>query len=159
MSHPLFRHWRFFLFGLAVSVLSGCAEQQDLERRVVTGRVTYQGIEIESGEIRFIPVQKGPVSAARILNGAYEVTHQGGVMLGSARVEIIATPDHAPLSLEELERQPASSKAKTIPKQYNDESNLQVDVQQGSGKQTLDFDLTGRSASLSFPAVDNSQLG
>ncbi|UUO04760.1 hypothetical protein M4951_15340 [Blastopirellula sp. J2-11] len=159
---------QFPLFGLVLLVVlgafssGGCTQEAGLERRIVAGHVTYQGKPIPAGEIRFVPMSKGPVSAALIRNGDYEVTHRGGVMLGNAKVEIVVTSAAAPVSMEELDSLGTTRNSIVIPKQYSTESKLQVDVQQGEGKQTLDFDLTQKSAAAApashSPAVRLSHL-
>ncbi|EAQ78757.1 hypothetical protein [Blastopirellula marina] len=141
------------LVGLWTFFLGGCANEAGLERRIVAGRVTYQGKPIESGEIRFVPTSKGPVSAALIRNGDYEVTHRGGVMLGNAKVEIVITSNAAPVSIEELDNHQSPPSGGVLPKKYGAESTLRVDVQQGPGKQTLDFDLTKKSAAATPASI------
>lgn len=149
------------LTGLGAFCSGGCAKESELERRIVAGHVTYQGQAIKAGEIRFIPVNKGPVSAALIRNGEYEVTHRGGVMLGPAKVEIIATSSSAGASLEDIDTQ-QSARPILLPKKYNTETTLQLDVQQGSEKQTADFDLSEKSAATTpaatCPAVQLTSL-
>lgn len=72
-------------------LLSGCGGK-GLESRVVRGTVTYQGEKVETGQIRFVPIEgtPGSVNAAPIVDGQYEITARGGVPVGKHRVEVDA---------------------------------------------------------------------
>ncbi|TWU25263.1 hypothetical protein Pla52o_15610 [Novipirellula galeiformis] len=130
------------LLGLGLLVSGGCTGESGPERRVVTGRVTYQGEAVPSGEIRVAPLGDGPVSAAKITNGEFEIAHRGGVVTGPAKVMIVAVPSDDGASQDELDRGGNPPKTIAIPEKYNRESVLQTEIESGEGKQTIDFDLT-----------------
>ncbi|MEX1039943.1 MAG: hypothetical protein WDZ51_04905 [Pirellulaceae bacterium] len=125
----------------ALSTLGCGAGDAGPERRAVTGEVRFEGKPLPAGEIRFLPVVPGQVSAALIQDGRYEIGHRGGVPVGEARVEIIATGAVANLSQDDLDSGAGGSSI-TIPKKYNSDSELQATIEQGKETQTLDFDLT-----------------
>ncbi|MBA2113835.1 hypothetical protein [Bremerella alba] len=135
------------LLGLGLLVSAGCTSENGPERRVITGRVTYQGQAVPSGEIRFIPLGEGPASAALITDGVFEIAHRGGAVIGPAKVTIVSVPVADGLSQDELDKG-IQKKTIAIPKKYNSNTSLRADIQSGSGKQTIDFDLTNSSASF-----------
>lgn len=122
------------LGGLCLS-FSGCGQSDDnFERVIVSGAVTFDGQPISSGRIRFIPTgdNNAPVAGAVIDAGRYSVTNKGGVPIGAYRVEITAErlmkgadPDADIPTLEQY-----------IPVRYNRSSNLTLSVP--SGQPTLE---------------------
>mgnify|MGYP001219782246 CR=1 FL=1 len=91
------------LMCVLVGMTVGCGAQSEVSRRQVSGFVTFDGSPLASGQIRFVPVPSGPAAVAPISQGTYEVTNKGGVPLGEAKEEIIASSDAPPMTLEELE--------------------------------------------------------
>ncbi|QDV57966.1 hypothetical protein Mal33_39820 [Rosistilla oblonga] len=129
------------LIALGLLVTGGCSSESGPERRVVTGRVTFQGEVVPSGEIRIAPEGDGPVSAAQISNGVFEIAQRGGVVIGPAKVMIVAVPSAAGVSQDELDRGGAQPKTMAIPAKYNEDSVLSAEIEAGEGAQTIDFDL------------------
>ncbi|TWU11166.1 hypothetical protein Pla52o_56040 [Novipirellula galeiformis] len=127
-----------------VCLTIGCGTENEIGRRPVNGTVTFDGKPLASGQIRFVPVPSGPVGVAAISQGKYEVTNKGGVPLGETKVEIVATNDAAPMTLEEMDANPNSKppQALVIPPKYNQASELRATIESGSGMQTADFELT-----------------
>jgi hypothetical protein len=122
------------LAGLCL-MFSGCGQSDDnFERVVVSGAVTFDGQPIHSGRIRFIPTgdNNSPVAGAVIDAGRYSVTNKGGVPIGAYRVEITAerlvkgaNPEADIPALEQY-----------IPVRYNRSSGLTLSVP--SGQPTLE---------------------
>jgi hypothetical protein len=112
-----------------------------------SGQVTYEGVPVKEGYITFFPAdEKGPMSAAQITDGSYQLTMSPGRHL----VEITAAKKiQFALSSEEMEAKFKAAKSKgnasgivesadLIP--ANAVGNRQtIDVK--SGTQTLDFHL------------------
>lgn len=99
----------------ALSTLGCGGSEAGPHRRVVTGEVTVEGKPLAAGEIRFLPTEPGPVSAALIQDGRYEINHLGGVPLGQARVEIVASGTDGNISQDDLDSG-AGGATVTIPK-------------------------------------------
>ena len=134
------------LAALALATIAGCGAADDLEKAVVSGTITFRGQPIEKGEIRFLPSgdTRGPMSAAPILDGRYEVTGRGGVPLGTHRVEIRAfRPQEGAKPLGDLPGvEPGElPKEQYLPAKYNEKTELVATIEPGSGKITRDFDL------------------
>ena len=128
----------FVLVGLA-----GCGGGDGPERVVVTGKVTFQGQPLANGEIRFVPTKgtEAPVSGASIAEGAYRADGLGGVPVGTHKVVIQGfraadTPVHDPIEGDYYPRE------QYLPTKYNDQTELEITVQPGSGTVTKDYELT-----------------
>ncbi|BBO33622.1 hypothetical protein PLANPX_3234 [Lacipirellula parvula] len=78
------------LIGLlhAVSAI-GCGKH-GTSNVVVRGDVSVGGEPVESGQIRFVPIDgnAGPIGIGDILAGRYEISARGGVPPGKHRVEV-----------------------------------------------------------------------
>ena len=125
-------------------MIAGC-DTSDLPRRIVHGTVTVGGNRVETGEVRFVPIEgtRGPISAARIANGEFRVAERGGVPLGKHRVEIAAfrkTGKKVPGPREEPidEQKPVASL-----KFASEESPLVAEVTAESDA-PIDFELSSR---------------
>ena len=68
---------------------AGC-QKSNLDKVVVEGAVTFDGIPVENGEIRFYPAEGtlGPVSGAPIVDGQFVAKAKGGVPVGTHQVQI-----------------------------------------------------------------------
>ena len=124
---------RVYFAGLAGLVLAaaGCGDSGP-KKFDVSGTVKYDGKEVEDGFITFVPEDKtiGP-EAAPIKNGQYSVKVNGG----KNKVKVMATRlvpgKKGPMGEDAVEPY--------IPKKYNDDTKLEVEV--GAGKTEHDFDL------------------
>ena len=147
-------------FGLAVPlryaavaclalVVVGCGPSGS-ERAVVSGKVTFHGVPLKSGEIRFIPIKgtEGPMWGALIADGQYTADGKGGVPVGTHRIEILATSTKGPSEGGRgLDGPPrpgmnAASRKPYIPAKYNRQSTLEITIEPGSGGIVKDFALT-----------------
>lgn len=70
----------------------GCGHHSELDRKVISGKVTCGGESVPRGFVRFVPIEgtHGPATSARIHDGEYRATNRSGVPFGKHRVEIIA---------------------------------------------------------------------
>ena len=75
---------------LAVPV-AGCGDSGP-KTIVVRGTVTVGGEKVDTGEVRFVPIEGTPGSTCvgAILDGQYEIDARGGVPVGKHRVEVDA---------------------------------------------------------------------
>ncbi len=131
----------FVLAGLCFS--SGCGPGRDYEgpsRFPLSGKVVYDGKPIDGGSISFIPLtESNRVSGAQIIEGAYAVPEPKGANSGEYRVEIrwpqpTGKKYKDPDTLEML-----SEFKESIPKKYNEQSELTATVSESSTR--FDFDL------------------
>lgn len=123
---------------------SGCTGDRGPERVVVSGKVTYNGKSIPTGEIRFMPVLTSPgvpVSGSFIVDGNYKAGSHGGVAVGAYKVQIEAyrrlppTPGQRPLEDFEAPRE------QYLPQKFNTQTQLEMTIEPGSGEIVKDFDL------------------
>jgi hypothetical protein len=129
---------------VVLGLLLGCGHSSDLQRIVVSGKITYQGKPLRDGLISFVPIKgtKGPTASATITDGAYSVSAAGGVPAGDQRVEIQAfrplpannSPNRPPLLLGGEPRE------QYLPARCNAKSTLETTIE-AKGSQTRDFDL------------------
>ena len=129
------------LLGLAcVFLVAGCGKG----KVPIHGTVLFEGTPVEEGMISFEPADgKGPTTGGLITAGKYDLTDQACSTVGEKIVRIVA--------LRKTGRKiPAGSPAppgtmvdeliQCIPKQFNDQSTLKVQVTAGKAN-THDFDL------------------
>lgn len=140
------RTWIVWSVWLAIPLWAcGCARKPP--RAQVSGEVTYQGTPVPYGDIVFEPVDQwqGFYCQAKIIDGRYAMDTKGPVV-GKNRVEIHGyrfteqiVPD---ISGKKLDEAPAMTKGLIpyIPPQFNDQSEITVDVVAGEN-QGMNFHL------------------
>lgn len=113
-----------------------------LPRVAVSGKVTLDGSPLPSGHIEFHPIGEGSEAAAvgEIRDGQFSIERPLGPAPGKYRVMISSrTPPRIA-----ADQQPGGApkpQPETIPKQYNTQSKLEVDVAK-EGPLTFDFPLS-----------------
>lgn len=129
------------LWGVAASALflGGCDDGPP--RFALSGQVSYDGVPVEAGNIGFVPMPADATTAAgaEIANGRYEIPRHEGPVAGTYRVVIYAerpagekiAAEEGGGALEVLEQY--------IPPQYNEASNLEVEI--GGDQAELNFAL------------------
>lgn len=112
-------------------LLVGCSNE--VSHGIVKGQVTYQGSPLASGEIIFALEDNSAVEGGVIQNGEFVSNAPIGpcVVRISGREIVRGVPDA-------LDREDYLTK-EIIPKQYNDDSTLRMDVI--AGPQQKSFDL------------------
>jgi hypothetical protein len=140
-AHPTYIHALTTLACLACIALTGCGQSSDLDKVVVTGRVTLDGQPIPNGEIRFIPDAgtKGPISGGPIKDGAYKAEGRGGVPIGEHLVEIRAYRPQGGPQAAATEGGPAEQYLAT---KYNEHTTLRATIDPST--ETQDFELTSK---------------
>ncbi len=115
----------------AVPLLLGCGRDGP-PRAVVYGSASYQGEPIKLGTIRFQPEPNSPVppSGGYIVDGRYEITHHGGVPVGTHRVEVEGL---RPKNIGTDVDLPNPPQEQYLPEKYNRKSDLTL-VVTGDGK-------------------------
>jgi hypothetical protein len=132
---------------LAAFSLAACGGKRGPERVVVFGTVSYRGQPIPDGLIRFVPVEasSAPISGATIIGGRYRADSEGGVPIGTHKIEIEAhRPPKAVASGEgaRFRRSSAFAGYQYIPDKYNVKTILEIIIQSGSREISKNFDLT-----------------
>jgi hypothetical protein len=126
----------FVLAATLTATAMGCEKSLSLERALVTGQVSYQGVPVKEGTIRFVPVKEtqGPAAGASIVDGSYTVKASGGVPCGTHRVEIIGVRTRSAGSgpWSPTTEMFGGRKQEYIPEQYNRKSTLEVKIDGGS---------------------------
>lgn len=134
--------WWLMLMLLCSPMITGCSQEEAIEKATVSGTVTYNTKPVEKGEIRFIPKAGtvGPMALGVITNGDYAVTAAGGVPIGAHKVEITAYVDlPKPANAPPIAPTP---REQYIPEKYNTKSELEFTVPSG-GETKKDFALEG----------------
>ncbi len=115
--------------------LVGCGGTDGPAVSEITGKVTFDGQPIATGEILFMPADgKGRSDAGKIVDGSFKCQATPGMKT----VRISATkelPEKAPDGLPNY--------VSYIPAKYNSSSELTADIQK-SGKNELQFDLKSK---------------
>jgi hypothetical protein len=127
------------LFPLA----SGCSEPNPLGRRPIHGQITFQGKAVDYGSIQFLPEDPdhGISTGTMINNGSYHLKVVEGLPPGAYKV-MISAPDRS--KVEKVEGPPGDERSlavERIPKKYNLQTTLKVEVPKGRGTHTVDFAL------------------
>lgn len=131
------------LVAAVVGFVVGCGEQNPLGRRPIVGKVQYRGQPVDFGSIQFLPqdLQRGVSSGALIRDGTYRIVEADGLPPGIYRV-VISWPDEG--KKEVVEGPPGDERrvaVERLPRKYNTESTLQIEVPQGRGTHEVNFDL------------------
>jgi len=123
------RHLITIVAAAALMIPTGCGGAATYK---VTGTVTWQGKEVEDGQITFLP-EDGSLhpATAKIVNGRYEAR----VPAGRSKVEISAQRD---LGYDAAMHQ--NVKQSYIPAEYHALSKLTIDVQKNDTN-NVDFHL------------------
>lgn len=145
MSDAMFNDrltWQLALMCLLVGgAAAGCSKGDPWDRVVVAGRVSLDGKSIDKGQIRFVPSKNsaGPITIAAIENGKYSTSADGGVVVGTHRVEIRG---YDPDEYAAAPKGPGDPPVRPlVPAKYNRNSELSVTLTPSSPT-TLDFALT-----------------
>src|SRR5688572_12637739 len=127
----------------AGTFLAGCGEPNPLGRRAVRGVVSFQGKAVDYGAITFLPedMQRGVSSGGMIEAGKYSITQAQGLPPGSYQV-MISSPDRSQQTkVEEMPGDVRTLAAERIPKKYNLQTTLKIDVPKARGTHQADFEL------------------
>jgi hypothetical protein len=135
--------WSATLGLIALGVSIGCSDGGST-RTSVSGKVTFDGKPVKSGQIAFEPVGAGRLGIAQVVDGAYSMPAEQGPTAGSYVVRITAnrpTGQKAKSDPRDANQAPADVFEQFIPAQYNDRSELKTEI--GAESEVVrDFDLT-----------------
>jgi hypothetical protein len=125
----------------SVVAVAGC---NDSGRYPLKGSVTFDGEPVEWGYVQFSPMAgtTGPTSGADVKNGTYAVATERGLFKESYRVDVKAWKRSSKkFSIDTVtgEKVEGGGVKQFLPKKYNDDSELTVEI--GGGQSEFDFDL------------------
>ena len=131
---------------LMASAAGGCMSEPEpvdkIPRVSVSGNVTFDGNPLPAGRIQFQPIgtEPAPMAVGDIEDGRFSIDRSGGPSPGKYRVMISSrAAPKIPAGQE-----PGGSvkpEAEKIPKQYNAQSKLEVDITP-EGTSSLEFALS-----------------
>ena len=131
LGGPFFRGF----LGLALLLGVGCSEPPNTAK--VSGSVSVDGVAVENGSIGFFPLDgMSSTAGAAIKSGRYTAQ----VPFGKSKVEIRVPKIVGEKKLYDTDNSPVQSiMAESLPPKYNDESELQIDVELGMPEQNFDL--------------------
>ncbi len=138
---------RWGIVGLAFAVV-GCDGGGAEGRRLVYGRIRFDGAPLARGVIAFDPEPGGGATVSTggvVVDGAYTIEGEHGPTPGKYRVSIqsggveTSVADEAPGMPPPIKQ----AKADPIPERYNTKSELTAEVK-ASGSTSADFELTSK---------------
>jgi hypothetical protein len=127
------------VFALAVA---GC-NSKGAGRASVSGKVTFDGQPVGTGQIVFEPAGTGRLGIAQIVNGIYAMPAEQGPTSGSYIIRITAdrpTGKTAKGPASSGEQSSAEVYEQYIPLKYNEQSELRTDIG-AEASAVRDFDL------------------
>jgi hypothetical protein len=121
--------------GILLALAAGCGPKTD--RLGISGQVNLDGAPLDEGSIRFTATSDKPMAAgALIREGRYEIPAEKGLLPGEYAVVIRSPDNEAPKILYEG----FPTAPDRIPKQYNAETTLKVEVVRGE-ENHFEFDV------------------
>lgn len=151
-DHCSCRHWRLHSASLCLIAvcLIGCGRSPGPQRVAISGEVLFGHEPLESGRIRFTPIEdtKGPAAVAIVTDGIYVFDRENGPVVGKNKIQIESLPDPG-FDLDDEEAYAEAIRARkgrpvlppeTIPPEYNERSNLVATISM-DGETELDFEL------------------
>ncbi len=131
---------------IALMAIAGCSGGDKYDRLPFSGTVTLDGQPLESGYIIFVPKSGQPTQSTGMINGGkFEVPKQAGTVAGKYSVAIFSGADSsansAAAGTPEAELAAKKSKGERVPRKYNVESELTVEIEPGKAN-VFPFDLT-----------------
>jgi hypothetical protein len=115
---------------VAITLFAGCGGP-DSDRASISGKVTFDGEPVKTGQIAFEPQGQGRFGIAQIVDGAYQMPPQQGPTPGKYTVRITAerpTGKQAPSTPDASGRPAGESYEQYIPAKFNERSELSVEI-------------------------------
>ena len=115
---------------VVLALFLGCGSP-DSGRASVSGKVTFDGEPVKTGQISFEPQGQGRIGIAQIVDGAYQMPPQQGPTPGKYTVRITADrPSGKPAqTTPEVSGRPiGESYEQYIPATFNERSELTVEI-------------------------------
>ena len=121
---------------------AGCGPKSDLQKVIVSGKVTFEVQPVGNGQIEFHPMKgtRGPVSGAPIKDGEYRAHAKGGVPVGLQKVKIKGYRARKGAADTDLISGGGTPK-QYLPAKYNNQSELELEIPADQSEWTHDFEL------------------
>lgn len=131
---------------LLVGLAGGCGNKSGPERAVVSGKVTLDGVPVESGAISFAPTgeTQGLTAGGTITGGEYKLDAERGPIIGTHKVRINAGKKTG-RQVQAAMSAPGTMTdevVEAVPARFNSQTTLTREVKSGENK--LDFELTSK---------------
>jgi len=132
---------RFVLgVGLAVALAAaGCNSPPPRPAAEAEGAVAYDGEQVATGIISFVPLDGGTTTGAAVMKGRYRIYPEAGLTAGKYRVEIRWSKPTGEKIKDAGYGQQSEVFAEALPEKYNSQSTLTAEVKAGAN--TIDFRL------------------
>jgi len=139
---------------LALASVVGCGPGRSFETAPTSGSVTYNGVPLNEGIIRFVPLEGAPgqKTSVNILNGSFSVDAASGPAVGEHRVEIEST-NLAGLEMDDEDAirrlkaaRPRRIDAVIVPQRYNARSQLRRTLASNANNE-FNFELESKKSS------------
>lgn len=131
--------------GLMIALLGGCGGGGDeIDRSVVSGLVTFDGVPVKEGIITFIPTDGAAGAPVQLTiqdgnyNSAQDTLDDRGVVVGLNEVQILATKKTGK-QIKNPMNEMEDEVLQYIPAKYNQQSELKQEIK--PGKSTINFEL------------------
>ena len=131
------KYRRQILCWIALLAFSGCSGGGDkYDRLPFSGTVTLDGQPLASGYIIFVPKSGQPTQSTGMINGGkFEVPKKAGTVTGKYSVAIFSGADsstgNAAAGTPEAEAAAKKNKGERVPRKYNVDSILTVEIEPG----------------------------
>jgi hypothetical protein len=132
-----------------VSAACGCSGDSgagdDIPRVAISGEVTLDGNPLPEGKIEFAPIGAGAadIAVGDIEDGHFSIIRSVGPSPGKYKVKISSRKSRKIAAGEEPGGGPDKREPEKVPKKYNAQSKLEVDIP-ASGSATLKFPLENK---------------
>lgn len=128
---------RCLVLPVLIALVSGCGGGDGVEKTTITGKVTFDGEVVDTGDIVLEPVSgTGPSAGGNIKDGTFSIDCPVGEML----VRITAARDTGKTVNSAIPGETEAVTEQYIPECYNTQSKLEVTID--GSKSTHDFALT-----------------
>ena len=116
-------------FAVVAVSCCGCADNNPLGRKAVSGGVTLAGAPLATGTIQFTPLNgSGVRSGAKVEAGRYVISQANGLPVGTYRVQIFSADEDAPPEMPTLPGPGIPVSKERIPAEFNLKSKLSIEV-------------------------------
>ena len=120
--------------------VAGCGDKEERQLKI-TGKVTWGGEPLATGNITLMPVDIGRAGGVAIQDGEFEIPSSRGLTPGTYRVEIEAyLPTGRQIENPEAPGQMVDETRQMIPIEYNAKSELKAEVT-ADGDNYFEFNL------------------
>ena len=135
------------LCSIALAAIAGCSGGGDkYDRLPFSGTVTLDGQPLASGYVIFVPKSGQPTQSTGIIDGGkFEIPKKAGTVAGKYSVAIFSGVESsigsAAPATPEAEAAAKKGKGERVPRKYNIDTILTVDIEAGKDN-VFPFDLT-----------------